>query len=474
MTISAGRDCWSKRFNHLEAIMARPAPLLPAAFCHWLEPALAVFSPRCRAQAAALAVGALLAIGPRTVTNILRVLGLAGRADFSTFHRVLSRNTWSGLALARPLTRALVRVFAPAGPVVVGLDHTLERRRGPKVGPAAHYYDPVRSSRGRTVTTRGLRWASVMLLGEVPFVRRVWALPMLSALIPGKAFCQALGRRYRPVTAWALSLLRIVRRWLPGRALVAVMDGEFASLALLRALGPAMTVVSRLRLDARLFDPPAPRPPGRRGRRAVKGPAQPKLTQRLRDPAEPWQRFALLIRTGRQSLRVAEFIAGTALWHHPGQPVVAVRWVLVRYPGSKRDPDALVCTDLTADPLVILGWFSRRWTIEVTYEEARARLGLETQRQHSDKAVCRTTPALLGLYSLVALYVQAHARQLDLTPRAAAWYPKNAPTFADALAAVRISLWSDLNFVTASNSNETVQIPRVLFLRLIQAAAYAP
>src|SRR5918994_4347185 len=103
--------------------------------------------------------------------------------------RVLSRNTWSGLALARPLTRALVRVFAPAGPVVVGLDHTLERRRGPKVRPAAHYYDPVRSSRGRTVTTRGLRWASVMLLGEVPFVRRVWALPMLSALIPGKAFC---------------------------------------------------------------------------------------------------------------------------------------------------------------------------------------------------------------------------------------------------------------------------------------------
>jgi hypothetical protein len=472
MTISTGRDCWSKRFNRLEAIMACPAPLLPAAFCRWLEPALAVFSPRCRAQAAALAVGALLAIGPRTVTNILRGLGLAGR--FSTFHRVLSRNTWSGLALARPLTRALVRVFAPAGPVVVGLDHTLERRRGPKVRPAAHYYDPVRSSRGRTVTTRGLRWASVMLLGEVPFVRRVWALPMLSALIPGKAFCQALGRHYRPVTAWALSLLRIVRRWLPGRALVAVMDGEFASLALLRALGPAMTVVSRLRLDARLFDPPAPRSPGRRGRRAVKGPAQPKLSERLRDPAEPWQRFALLIRTGRQFLRVAEFISGTALWHHPGQPVVAVRWVLVRYPGSKRDPDALVCTDLTADPLVILGWFSRRWAMEVTYEEARAHLGVETQRQHSDKAVFRTTPALLGLYSLVALYVQAHARQLDLTPRAAAWYPKNVPTFADALAAVRISLWSDLNFVTGSNSNETVQIPRVLFLRLIQAAAYAP
>jgi hypothetical protein len=454
--------------------MARRAPLLPAAFCHWLEPALSVFSSRCRPQAAALAVGALLAIGPRTVTNILRVLGLSERTDFSTFHRVLSRNTWSGLALARLLSLALVRVFAPCGPVLVGLDHTLERRRGPKIRPAAHYYDPVRSSRGRKVTSRGLRWASVMLLGEVPFVHRVWALPMISALIPGKAFCQSLNRRYRPVTAWALSLLRMVRRWLPDREVIAVMDGEFASLALLRTLGPVMTVVSRLRLDARLFDPPPPRLPGQRGRHAVKGPAQPKLTQRLHDPTAPWQRFALLIRSGRQSHRTAEFISGTALWHHPGQPVVAVRWVLVRYLGSKRDPDALVCTDLTADPLVILGWFSRRWAIEVTYEEARAHLGLETQRQHCDKAVCRTTPVLLGLYSLVTLYVQANRRYLDLTPHRAAWYPKSHPTFADALAAVRLSLWSDLNFVTGENANETVQIPRVLFLRLVQAAAYAP
>ncbi|UEM24393.1 transposase (plasmid) [Skermanella mucosa] len=438
--------------------MDRPDPPLPEAFCRWLAPALAVFSPTCRPQAAALAVGALLALGPRTVAGALRALGLAGRADFATFHRVLSRDVWSGLALARRLTRALVRVFAPLGPVVVGLDHTLERRRGPRVRPAAHYYDPVRSSRGRKVTSRGLRWVSAMLLAEVPFARKVWALPMLSALAPSQAFCQAEGRRYRPVTAWALSLLRLVRRWLPGRAMVAVMDGEFASVGLLRELGRAMTVVTRLRLDARLFDFPAPRPPGRGGRPATKGKAQTKLAKRRHDAGEPWQRFALLVRTGRRHAREAEFISGTALWHHPGEPPVAVRWILVRYPGSKRDPDALACTDLTADPLVILGWFSRRWLMELTYEEARAHLGVETQRQHADKAVFRTTPVLFGLYSLVALHVQAFAGQLDLTPRRAAWYPKTAPTFADALAAVRIALWTDLNFVTALDPGETVQI----------------
>jgi hypothetical protein len=454
--------------------MNRPAPPLPEAFCRWLAPLLAAVSPACRPQAAALAVGALLALGPRTVTNALRALGLAGRADFATFHRVLSRDVWSGLALGRTLARALVRVFAPLGPVVVGVDHTLERRRGPKVRPASHYYDPVRSSRGRKVTTRGLRWASVMLLAEVPFARKVWALPMITALMPSQAYCAAVKRHYRPTTGWALALLRAVRRWLPGRKLVAVLDGEFAAVGLLRELGRSMTVVTRLRLNARLFDFPAPRPPGRGGRPATKGQAQPKLAARLTDDALPWQRFALLVRAGRRRARTAEFISGIALWHHPGEPPVAIRWVLVRYPGSRRDPDALACTDPGADPLEILGWYSRRWPMEVTYEEGRAHLGVETQRQHSDKAVSRTTPALLGLYSVVALYVQAFAGRLDLAPRRAAWYPKRAPTFADALAAVRVALWTDLNFVTGLDSGETVQIPRAVYLRLVHAAAYAP
>jgi hypothetical protein len=185
--------------------MDRPDPPLPEAFCRWLAPALAVFSPTCRPQAAALAVGALLALGLCTVAGALRALGLAGRANFATFHRVLSRDVWSGLALARRLTRALVRVFAPLGPVVIGLDHTLERRRGPRVRPAAHYFHPVRSSRGRKVTNRGLRWVSTMLLAEVPFARKVWALPKLSVLAPSQAFCRAESRRYRPVTAWALT-----------------------------------------------------------------------------------------------------------------------------------------------------------------------------------------------------------------------------------------------------------------------------
>ena len=116
--------------------MARPELRLPPGFTAWLAPFLAAFSRRTRPTAAALAVGALLAVGPRTVAACLRVLGLAEHPGFAAFHRVLNRNAWSGLALARTLLRMVVAAFVPAGPVVIGVDHTLERRRGRRIGPA--------------------------------------------------------------------------------------------------------------------------------------------------------------------------------------------------------------------------------------------------------------------------------------------------------------------------------------------------
>jgi len=191
--------------------MIRPDLHLPPSFLAWLAPYLAVFSRRTRPTAAALAVGALLAVGPRTVTNCLRALGLAehpganppGFAGFTAFHRVLNRNAWSGLALARTLLRAVVAAFVPSGPIVIGVDHTLERRRGRRIGPAGHFYDASRSSAEVKVTGRGLRWLSAMVLVEVPFAGRIWALPVLTALTPSKAWSERHGRRHRTVTEWA-------------------------------------------------------------------------------------------------------------------------------------------------------------------------------------------------------------------------------------------------------------------------------
>ncbi len=157
--------------------MVRPDLHLPPSFLAWLSPFLAAFSRRTRSTTAALATGALLAVGPRTVTNCLRALGLAehpsanpsGFAGFTAFHRMLNRNAWSGLALARTLLHMIVAAFVPSGPIIIGLDHTLERRRGPRIGPAGRFYDANLRADLPKPTSRGLRWLSAMVLVEVPF-----------------------------------------------------------------------------------------------------------------------------------------------------------------------------------------------------------------------------------------------------------------------------------------------------------------
>jgi len=450
--------------------MARPV-VLPHRCVAWLWPYLEAFSGRTRATVAALAVGAVLAAGPRTVTNVLRTLGLADEPGFAAFHRVVNRNAWSGLGLARTLVHALVAAFVPHGPIIVGVDHTLERRRGPCIAPASHYYDAVRSSKEQTVTTRGLRWLTAMLLVEVPFAGRVWGLPMLTALVPSRSWCDANGRRYRPTTAWARALLLRLHRWLPDRLLVAVMDGEFAALELLDALSPYLVAVTRLRLDARLFDPPPDRPGSLRT--PAKGTRQPTLRARLTDRATVWRRAVLSNRTRWRSGRLIEYTSGTAFWHHPGKPVVPIAWVLVRDPDGRRDPEAFLCTDPTVPPRAILEWFNHRWAMEVTYEESRAHLGVETQRQWSDKAVFRTAPLLFGLYSLITLSVHQNAGRLALSPRRALWYPKPAPTFADALARLRRHLWFD-QLVTSPGNDDMTGTPPPLLRRLVELACYAP
>jgi hypothetical protein len=147
--------------------------------------------------------------------------------------------------------------------------------------------------------------------------------------------------------------------------------------------------------------------------------------------------------------RTIEITSATAVWQHGGLPVVPIRWVLIRDPLNRFVPQALLCTDPTRDPAQIVGWFVQRWQVEVTFQEARAHLGVETQRQWSDKAIARTTPCLLALFSIVTLMASRlparERRQIAVT----AWYRKPQPTFSDALAAVRRAIWREQAFVTS-------------------------
>lgn len=265
-----------------------------------------------------------------------------------------------------------------------------------------------------------------------------------------------------------------VRRWLPGRALVVVLDSTYAVLELLAQgprLRPAVTLVTRLRLDAALYDPAPPRAPQTKGAPRKKGARQPTLAQRVDDPATIWERVTLRWYGGVQ--RSVELASGTAVWYHPGKPAVPLRWVLIRDPLGQFTTQALLCTDQSAAPPQIVEGFVLRWRVAVTYEDARAHLGIETQRQWSPHAIARTTPALVGLFSLVTLLAQPLLHGRDLPARQAAWYAKPLPAFADTLALVRRHLWP-VSFSYLSPAHpDMVEIPRPLFERLMDTLAFA-
>jgi hypothetical protein len=173
-----------------------------------------------------------------------------------------------------------------------------------------------------------------------------------------------------------------------------------------------------------------------------------------------------------RSERLLQIVSGTAIWHHPGR-LVPIRYVLVRDVAGEFKPQAFLCTDLDANPLDILRWFVRRWSIEVTFAEVRRHLGVETQRQWSDPAIARTTPALLGLFSLITLWANDLYAIHAPTPRTASWYPKPLPTFSDALAAVRRELWTPQNFEISSHTQDGAKISHLAINRLINVACYA-
>jgi hypothetical protein len=428
-------------------------------------------------HARTLLVGAILAPGVRTVTSVLRVLGLARERRWVNYHRVLSRAVWSPRAAGFILLRLLLRAFAPAGPLVFGIDDTIERRRGKRIRARGIYRDPVRSSHSHFVKASGLRWLSVMLLAPIPWAGRVWALPVLTALAPSERANREAGRRHKALTDWARQLLRQVHRWCaalaPGRRLIAVADSNFAAIELLGALAPAMTCITRLRLDARLFTPAPPRRPGTNGRPRVKGERLPLLAAVLVDPATRWRRVTIPGWYG-EGARDIELVTGTAVWHHPGLPIVPLRWVLIRDPLRRFDPQALLSTDPTLTASEVIGYYVRRWQVEVTFEETRRHLGVETQRQWSDRAIARTTPILLGLFSLVTLLATRLVRDGRLPVRTAAWYAKSTPTFSDALAAVRRQWWrAATTSATSPREADMIKLPRQVVRRLSEAVSYA-
>jgi hypothetical protein len=457
-----------------ERIESSPAAAVPAILVSWL----AVFRPCFTAPVwnhiLVLVAGTVLAPGKRTVTQALRVMGLADQPGFGRYHEALNRARWDSRDVARRLLLHLLAVLWPSGEVVIAIDDTIERRWGAKIKARGIYRDPVRSSQGQFVKTSGLRWLCLAVMLPVPFAGRRWGLPFLTVLAPSARWSEAQGKRHKTLTDRARQAILQTKRWLRDRCVVVVADSSFAALELIAAVRRHVCLITRFRLDASLFEPAPERRPGQKGRPRLKGKALPKLNVILADPATVWTRITMAEWYGGQT-RVLDYVSAISVWYSSGQPPAQIRWVLVRDPSGERDPQAFLCTDLDLEPTAILARFVFRWRIETTFQEVREHLGVETQRQWSDLAILRTTPALLGLYSLIALWAHRlmETPQTVVRPHPAAWYKKSQPTFSDAIAAVRRVLWTPQGFSMSRQGTKMVEIPVHLLKRFVETLCLA-
>ena len=432
---------------------------LPAVILAVLAPFAAIFlKPKTVSKAFLLLAGAILCRGGRTVCAALKILGMQGELHFDKYHRVLSRASWSPLEASRILLRLLIG--STNGPVVIAVDEHIERRSSRKIKAVGCYRDAVRSSQNFIVRCFGLKWITVMVLKQYPWVPRLLALPFLTILAPSEKANKQSGKRHKTTIDWVIQLVKILRKWLPDLRLVLSTDGGFANASLAWVcLKHQVCLVTRLRLDARLFDFP-PEHKGR-GRPAKKG-------KRLFSPKQMFQQAGLIwtettVRWYGGKLKQIAYATTTCLWHTQGHEPVPIRLVLLKDLTGEYESVALMGIDATfrLTAIEMIEWFVGRWNQEVTHREVRDYLGVETQRQWSDKAVARTTPALFALYSFVVLIADRLQASSSLTICKTAWYKKEHLTFSDMLYEVRRLLWHHryFNLLYGKGDHEEILSP---------------
>ncbi|NJN05826.1 MAG: transposase [Rhodobacteraceae bacterium] len=416
---------------------------LPSAAAPLLESFAAGFSKPTFSRFLVLLVGAVLALGRRTVTNIFWTVRGVAEGDVSSYHRVLSRAKWSLWPLAKIVATRVIALLPKDQPVGVAGDDTPQQRKGKKVYGKARHRDPIRSTHAHTVWLYGHKWVVLAILVKLPCCSRYWALPVLAALYRDKKTNEAEKRRHKTPTDLMRQMLAVLMHWFPQRKFTFCGDGGFASHELARFCHrhrQHITLVSRFHPKANLYEAAPPRKTKQQGRPRVKGkklptPQEAVATGTMKKATVDWY--------GGQE-RLVGLISGEGHWYKSGQGLVPVRWVHVKdLDGTHRD-DWLYTTDPTLAADAIVSFFTRRWSIEVTFEESRAHLGLGTERNRCEASVLRSTPCLMGLFSVVVLIYAEHLRGHKPAVRVTPWYEKDEPTFADALGTIRRLLWSSL------------------------------
>jgi hypothetical protein len=417
---------------------------------------------------ATLMAAAVLTTGRRSIANLLRTLGPLAHGHRTTFQRVLSSASWSGLCLGLSLTRFLLHHWLPADPVVLVGDDTVDGHKGKRVHGKARHRDPVRSTHSYTAWRYGHKWVVLAVLVRFPFAPRPWALPVLVDLYRSAEDNRRRNRPHRTPAQLTCRLLRLLLLRFPSRRFVFVGDSTYGTHEVARFAHRhrgRLTLVSKLHPDANLFEPPPPYTG--KGRPRVKGGRLPKPRQ----AAAVGRRRRLTVGWYGGGTRSVEVASDQGCWHKSGRGLVPVRWVFVRdRQGAHRDED-LYTTDPALTPARVITLYTGRWNIETTFQEARSCLGWGTTRGWCKSTVLRAAPCLLGLYTAVALLYQA----LPAPKRSGSvsWPGKAGVTFSDALTAVRRWLWWEGVLPQAGSDTALVKLPPPLQERLLSALAPA-
>jgi hypothetical protein len=399
-----------------------------------------------------LACGWVLALGRHTVTAAVRAANAVNWKHIANFHRFFSKSKWELDPMGFVLLRMIDALIPLAQPLVAAVDDTLGRHTGKKIAAASMHRDPLLSTAVRVAFSWGHVW--VVLGITVRLFDKTWCLPVLFRLYRSKKVCERDGRPYRCNTELAAELIALLAAHLPHRRIIILGDGAFSNSSIIKGRPGNVNFIGRSRLDAALYAPAPPRQPGQMGRPRVRGMKLPSPAVQASASDAPWQSIEVTA-YGRTS--TVQVLVMDALWY-----IVAgselMRLVVVRgFPGHERD-DVLVCSDPSMTPKDIIEQFAKRWSIEVTFQETKGKLGFEQPRSRNERAVERTAPFTLFLYTLVVLwYFKVGSTLRSAQPPKAPWYsPKSTPSktlpaFSDMLSALRRASWAERLFLPCAN-----------------------
>jgi hypothetical protein len=426
-------------------------------------------------RAMLLFVGFLLTTGRRTVTHALWSTRVLWDGHFSDYHRVFSRARWSLWPLGRVLAGAVLELVPPDQPVIGSADDTAASHKGKCVYGKGRHRDACRSTRTFMAWLWGHRWVVLAIHVKFPFATRPWALPVLVALYRTKELCEQEGRRHRTAIELARPLMARLMRWFPERRFILLGDGGYAShglAAFCHRHRRQLTLASLLHPRAHLCEAPPKLKKGQMGRRRIRGEKLPHPEEVVKDTKR--RRHATVDWYGAKRRKVA-FVSRTGHWYKATEGLVPIRWVFVQDLEGTHEDRYLYSTDPSMDAATIIGLYTARWSIEVTFQEVRQHLGFATPRNRKDQSVLRTAPCLLGMFSVVSLLFHriACAKGRVPQPRSYPWYAKTEITFTDALAAVRRQFWRETVFSKALPHGGLNQLPVKLRAMLLDHLAPA-